>query len=788
MALPVRNIRLRGFSASTLDNASGSSGEIFWDQTNNTLRIFSGQGVGGAQLAKSNLANVPDAVFLAKATAAGIGASSGEVEQGTQGSLAYYASTGTTVEEQPNLYWNNNKLSITGSLTVSAAKNLIRFHWDSLADLQNEVSPTLYHGMLAHTHLEGRVYFAHSGAWTPLALQSDVPSTSINSFSNIAVSGQSTVVAASSSDTLNLEAGTGITITTNSTTDTITITGQSTQNTFGTIAVAGQTSLAADQVNDTLTLAAGTGITLTTNAGTDTVTITASTPVTSIDQLSDVDTTTTSPLVGQVLKWFGTSWRPATDATVGGAGTDADTLDGQDSAFYLDFGNLNNKPNIFQAIAVSGQNDIEPTQYGDTLTIAAGPNVTITTDDITKTLTIDSQAALSYSIDVQNTVAGSDIKLIDNNNVESTVSLVSGSGITMVGNSTNNTITITSTSLTNSFSNILVAGNPTVYATNSTESLTFEAGTNVQIATNNETKTIVISASGGGGGATNSFGTIQVSGQSNVQADDVNDTLTLVGGTGVSITTNSVTDTITFSASLNTFSTMNVAGTSIPADTSTSTFTMFQGSGITLSADAGNKAVTVTNNGVTQITQGTGITINPSSGVGNVTINNSITNVSNLTDAATAVYPAYTGGGVNTGNYGAVTVDKIFLQAIARIGVGFVYDGTNGGSGFRMDSHYGNTLDPTIYAFTGTTIAFNLNCAGHPFQIMNPGGTVATTGIIHVTTSGTVTTAGTANVGRTSGTLYWQIPETATGNYSYRCTSHPTQMTGTITLKRISLL
>lgn len=788
MPLPVRNIRLRAFSSNTLDNASGSSGEIFWDSDNNTLRIFTGQGVGGAQLAKSNLANVPNAVFLSKAQAAGIGASSGEVEVGAQGNLAYYASSGTTVEGQPNLYWNNNKLSITGEMTVSGPKNLIRFHWDSLSDLQTEVSASLYHGMLAHTHLEGRVYFAHSGSWTPLALQSDVPSTSINSFANIAVSGQNTVVAASSSDTLNFEAGTGITITTNSTTDTITITGQSTQSTFGTVAVAGQTSLEADQVNDILTLAAGTGITLTTNASTDTVTITASTPVTSIDQLSDVDTTTTTPLVGQVLKWFGTSWRPATDATVGGAGTDADTLDGQDSSFYLDFGNQLNKPFVFQAIAVSGQNDIEPTQYGDTLTLVAGPNVTLTTDDITKTLTIDSQAALSYELDVQNTLSGADIKLVDNNAVESTVSLVAGAGITMIGNSTNGTITVTSTSLTNSFSNIIVSGNPTVYATNSTESLTFEAGTNVQIATNNDTKTIIISASGGGGGATNSFGTIQVAGQSNVQADDVNDTLTLVGGTGVTITTNSVSDTITFSASLNTYSTMNVAGTSIAADSSTSTFTMFQGSGITLSADAGNKAVTVTNNGVTQITQGTGITINPSGGTGNVTINNSISNISNLTDASSAVYPAYTGGGVNTGNFGAVTVDKVFLQAIARIGVGFVYDGTNGGSGFRMDSHYGNTLDPTIYAITGTTIAFNLNCAGHPFQLMNPGGTVATTGIIYVSTTGAVSTAGTANVGRTSGTLYWQIPETATGNYSYRCTNHPTQMTGIITLKRISLL
>ena len=47
------------------------------------------------------------------------------------------------------------------------------------------------------------------------------------------------------------------------------------QNAFSNIAVSGQTTVAADGKTDTLTLAAGTNITLTTNAATDTVTITA---------------------------------------------------------------------------------------------------------------------------------------------------------------------------------------------------------------------------------------------------------------------------------------------------------------------------------------------------------------------------------------------------------------------------------------------------------------------------------------------------------------------------------
>lgn len=51
-------------------------------------------------------------------------------------------------------------------------------------------------------------------------------SNSVDSFKTIAVSGQSNVVADSSTDTLTLEAGTNITLTTNASTDTITINSQ----------------------------------------------------------------------------------------------------------------------------------------------------------------------------------------------------------------------------------------------------------------------------------------------------------------------------------------------------------------------------------------------------------------------------------------------------------------------------------------------------------------------------------------------------------------------------------
>ena len=49
--------------------------------------------------------------------------------------------------------------------------------------------------------------------------------------------------------------------------------------------------------------------------------------------LSNVSSNT--PSAGQVLKWDGAQWAPGTDATTGGGGSDADTLDGQDSPYYL---------------------------------------------------------------------------------------------------------------------------------------------------------------------------------------------------------------------------------------------------------------------------------------------------------------------------------------------------------------------------------------------------------------------------------------------------------------------
>ena len=140
-----------------LDRKSGSRGEIFFDNETKTLRLYDGTNQGGTSLV-----------------------------------------TTTTTD---------------GSIDLpTIQKNKIRFHWDTLTDLQTEVNPTTYHGMIAHVHSEGRLYFAHSGQWIAVANLSEAGGGGGgggNSFTTISIAGQNNVVADSSSDTLTLVAGSG---------------------------------------------------------------------------------------------------------------------------------------------------------------------------------------------------------------------------------------------------------------------------------------------------------------------------------------------------------------------------------------------------------------------------------------------------------------------------------------------------------------------------------------------------------------------------------------------------
>jgi hypothetical protein len=68
-------------------------------------------------------------------------------------------------------------LEAEGNVTVdgvidSAGGNKIAFFFADQAAFPNA---TTYHGAIAHSHADGKMYFAHSGAWVELGLASDIP-------------------------------------------------------------------------------------------------------------------------------------------------------------------------------------------------------------------------------------------------------------------------------------------------------------------------------------------------------------------------------------------------------------------------------------------------------------------------------------------------------------------------------------------------------------------------------------------------------------------------------------
>jgi plastocyanin len=127
------------------------------------------------------------------------------------------------------------------------------------------------------------------------------------------------------------------------------------------------------------------------------------------------------------------------------------------------------------------------------------------------------------------------------------------------------------------------------------------------------------------------------------------------------------------------------------------------------------------------------------------------------------------------------TADMIAYPAITRLNVTAA-----GTSGYVFGDQYNNAVNPTVYAISGTTIAFNLNVPSHPFLIQTSGGVNSNAGLVHVATDGTESIGGNAQA-KTEGTLYWQIPFNTTGNYKYQCSIH-VGMNGVITIKDIATI
>ena len=484
-------------------------------------------------------------------------------------------------------------------------------------------------------------------------------------------------------DTLIVAGGTGVStsLTGKTLTITSTVEGGTTQNLFETI-TSDDGSSTASTATATLSVLGGTNID--TEITTDTNNLTINMAAFGIDFLSDVDTDSVTPATGNVLKWNGSNWAPGTDATTGGAGTDADTLDGFDGSYYLDWANVANKPSVVTLTDLSVGNELTAasdgaisydnttgvfrytppdlssylTSYTETndlstaVTWANVPNANITESSVTQ-----HQAALSVT--------------------ESQISDL-GTYLTSISASNLNAISI----------DALSDVDTTTSAPSDGEILAWD---------NDASKWAPSTAGSGGDVNQNAFTTISVLGSSDIIADSTTDTLNFVNGNGIVLSTTPGTDTITIASNINA--------------------------------------------GATQFSQ--------------------------LTDAQSA----------------GITIDEVAENAMVTLRVG-----ANGFTSYTFNSHYTGS-NPTIYAISGTTIAFDLNAApGHPTEIQDATGTALTSGVFHVTPQGALTqqTVDAAH-DPDRGTLYWRIPENTSGNFRYQCTAHA-PMVGVINIKRLSTL
>jgi fibronectin-binding autotransporter adhesin len=368
----------------------------------------------------------------------------------------------------------------------------------------------------------------------------------------------------------------------------------------------------------------------------------------------------------------------------------------------------------YSNFAVSGEDTVTANTANDTVTFAGSTGLTITTDAITETITFTNSGVTSaavsgvgLSIDQSTGAITIDSNATSTNSADTIVSRdangsfsagtitasLSGNATSADKWSTSRTVTFSGGDVTGSFnidgsgdvSNVAltVEANSVALGTDTTgdyvEGITAGAG-------------IVVNNSGGEGsnpeivnddkGSDQEiFKSIIVAGQTTVTADTNNEALTIVAGTGVTITTDNTDKLITIENSgLPSFKYVAVDGQdTVVADQSDDTLTLIGGTAISISADPTTDAITFDNTGVTSFsTSGVGISVNASTG--------SVTLTSDATpnnDAGTIV-SRDANGAFNAGDIGAENITADSLTTIYGVTVGTLtsgrvtFAGTNG--------------------------------------------------------------------------------------------------------------
>jgi plastocyanin len=749
-------VRIIPRDAEFLNRKSGLRGEVFYDQTANTLRIYNGSSTGGLNLARGDLANVSTSDFRSKSVVSKLATVTYQVTiTGPQGGdtgnkynlngvyrpiLNFVVGyTYVFVQDDPtNVYFPNvNGTTVNQHPLNFSADNLSGNNGGGTSYLV-DVQYYLDNVNVTQAVYNSNMFATATARQVRITVTNSTPALLYYWCWNHLAMGQSIAVADPGSGTGSggaLNDLSDVVLTTPTINQVLKYNGTNwindtdlESNSFATIAVAGQSSVAAGTPTDTLTLVAGAGITLTTNAGTDAITITSTASTGNITFVANTIDSTDSTAI---------TVTPAVNF-------ESDVVVGNEIVFADGTRQNTSAVGVPGPVGPQGPAGASGAGTGDVLSSGGGyvDNAIVRYDGTTGTIIQTSSATISdaglltatnfsgggsalTSLNATQLTSGT----IPDARFPATLPAVSGANLTALpatlpAASGANLTALNATQLTSGTVPIGRLG-----SSGTPSASTYLRGDNTWATVS------------GGGLASDSFATISVAGQSNVVADSATDTLTLVAGTGITITTDAGTDTVTITNSgtgQNTFETIAVAGqSSVVADSATDTLTIAAGTGISITTDAGTDTVTITS-----------------------TVSAGATSFTGLSDRAD------------------LTIDQFYLQAITRLNVT-----NNGASAYRFDQ-YGTTDDPTVYAINGTTIAFNLNVTGHPFLIQDGAGANYNTGLVHVTTGGTVTTGASAQ-GQTSGTLYWKIPDSITGSYRYQCSVHAA-MIGTIQIKNFA--
>tara|TARA_B100001287_G_scaffold103773_1_gene87235 strand:- start:18 stop:2654 length:2637 start_codon:yes stop_codon:yes gene_type:complete len=357
------------------------------------------------------------------------------------------------------------------------------------ATLAELPSATDYHGMFAHVHATGKAYFAHAGAWIPLAQESGGTLIQV-------AADDSTVRTVSYGETIKFAGGGGIT---------------TASDVEGNIIITASLNLG--DINDVTTTGANNGQALIwNNAQSRWEPGTVASSISEIGDLSDVDVTTVAPQNDYALSWNASvnKWRPR-------------ALNNIDAA----------------TIQVTTDNSAA-TQYPMFVGSNGGAQQTARTD--ANFNYNPNTNTLGASIINSSTISTSDL------NVSGT--LDNGTNEITVGTHFKMASAAETRYYAGDNGNYTAVRAPATLSGNTTFILPDGDGSADQVLKTNGAGVLAwVDQSGGGGGSQNLFSTIAVAGQTNVVADSTTDTLTFVAGSNMTITTDTSTDTITFASS-----------------------------------------------------------------------------------------------------------------------------------------------------------------------------------------------------------------------------------------------